>query len=72
MLTVLEFGDWVRMPPDGEVRKIVGFGPGEFVTTQLGDRHLPAVNTRGPRSHPPKACSFERRADCNGRSRLRP
>jgi hypothetical protein len=37
VLTVLELGDWVRVPPDGEVRKIVGFGPGEFVTTQLGD-----------------------------------
>jgi hypothetical protein len=48
VLTVLELGDWVRIPPDGEVRKIVAFGPGEFVTTQLGDRHLPAVNTEVP------------------------
>ena len=37
VLTVLELGDWVRIPPDGEVRKIVAFGPGEFVTTQLGN-----------------------------------
>jgi hypothetical protein len=33
---MLEIGDTVRVVGNGEVRRIVGIGPGDFFTTQVG------------------------------------
>jgi len=34
---MFEIGDTVRVVGNGEIRKIVGIGPGEFFTTQIGN-----------------------------------
>ena len=34
---MFELGDTVRVVSSGETRKIVGTGPGEFFSTQIGD-----------------------------------
>ena len=34
---MLEEGDLVRVVSNGELRKIVGIGPGEFLSTQIGN-----------------------------------
>lgn len=34
---MFEIGDTVRIVGNGEIRKIVGIGPGEFFTTQIGN-----------------------------------
>jgi hypothetical protein len=33
---MFEIGDTVRVVSNGEIRRIVGIGPGEFFTTQIG------------------------------------
>ena len=33
---MFEIGDTVRVVGNGEVRRIVGIGPGDFFTTQMG------------------------------------
>ncbi|MFZ0278059.1 MAG: hypothetical protein WA899_02675 [Candidatus Sulfotelmatobacter sp.] len=33
---MFEIGDTVRAVGSGEIRKIVGIGPGDFFTTQMG------------------------------------
>ena len=34
---MFEMGDWVRVVSNGETRKVVGIGPGEFFSTQIGN-----------------------------------
>jgi hypothetical protein len=34
---MFEIGDTVRVVSNGEIRRIVGIGPGEFFTTQIGN-----------------------------------
>ena len=34
---MFEIGDTVRVVGSGEMRRIVGIGPGEFFTTQIGN-----------------------------------
>ena len=34
--SMFEIGDTVRVVGSGEIRKIVGIGPGDFLTTQMG------------------------------------
>jgi hypothetical protein len=34
---MIEMGDTVRVVGNGETRKIVGIGPGEFFKTQIGN-----------------------------------